>query len=94
MLEKSGQRLLPWSRSKPRIAEPRLMALLVPISAGRVAGGLLSAFSVHSGEERGSAGLRWGGGAGPPGASCQRIEGNRLGLAPGAPVERTSQMRM
>lgn len=60
MLEKSGAHLLPWSRSKPRIAEPSLTALSVPISAGCVAGGLLRVFSVHSGEERGSAGLRRG----------------------------------
>lgn len=64
MLDKSSKCLLPWSRSKPRIAEPSRMAPLVPISAGREAGRRLSVFSVHNGEERESAGRRWGAGGG------------------------------
>jgi hypothetical protein len=84
-LEESGRHLLPRSRSKPRITQHTCMALVVPMSAGCVASQqLLRGDSIHSGEERGSAGAGWGVGAGSSGASCQRIEGNRLGRAPGA----------
>lgn len=67
------------------MAQHSCVALTVPMSAGSVAARqLLHDGSVHSGEERGSAGAGCRVGAGSPGASCQRIEGNRLGLAPGA----------
>lgn len=46
LLEKTGTCILPWSRSKPRIAEPSLMAPLVPRSAGCVAGSSVYSLSI------------------------------------------------
>ena len=77
------------------MAQRSCVSPTLPMSARSATGRQpLSGSSVHSGEEKGTAGVGWGVGAGSPGASCQRIEGNRLGLAPGARLSQAAQLRM